>query len=184
MIIDKNGNIKGKKDDKAYFICEQHNRNREICNIINKIKENDLNEIVLQKLSQRLRHLQLHKYAKDVKDLKDRQNTELSEIKKTKNEISRLETNFRALYLKKVEGIITEKEFKEKYNTYNERATKLKEKVSMYEHSKQTYDLRNNVQKLIIEFENCKNFDNAILKKLIERIEINKNNKIDIIFKI
>ena len=184
MIIDKNGNIKGKQDDKAYFICEQHNRNKDVCNVVNKIKEKDLNEIVLQKLSQRLRHLQLHQYAKDVKDLKDRQNTELFEIKKTKNEISRLEANFKVLYSKKVEGIITEKEFKDKYNTYNERVTKLKEKVNRYENSKQTYDLRNDVQKLIIEFENCKNFDNAILKKLIERIEINKNNKIDIIFKI
>ena len=62
--------------------------------------------------------------------------------------------------------------------------SKLKEKVNRYENSKQTYDLRNDVEKLIIEFENCKNFDNAILKKLIEKIEINKNNKIDIIFKI
>lgn len=184
MIIDKNGNIKGKKDDKAYFVCEQHNRNKEVCNVINKIKEKDLNEIVLKKLSQRLRHLQLHQYAKDVKDLKDRQNTELSEIKKTKNEISRLEANFRVLYSKKVEGIITEKDFKEKYNTYNERVTKLKEKVNRYENSKQTYDLRNDVEKLIIEFENCKNFDNTILKKLIEKIEIGKNNKINIIFKI
>mgnify|MGYP006910801908 FL=1 len=116
--------------------------------------------------------------------MKDRQNTELSEIKKTKNEISRLEANFRVLYSKKVEGIITEKDFKEKYNTYNERVTKLKEKVNRYENSKQTYDLRNDVEKLIIEFENCKNFDNTILKKLIEKIEIGKNNKINIIFKI
>ena len=41
MIIDKNGNIKGKQDDKAYFICEQHNRNKEVCNVVNKIKEKD-----------------------------------------------------------------------------------------------------------------------------------------------
>lgn len=75
----------------------------------NKIKEKDLNEIVLQKLSQRLRYLQLHQYAKDVKALKDRQNTELSGIKKIKNEISRLESNFKVLYSKKVEGIITKK---------------------------------------------------------------------------
>ena len=184
MIIDKNGNIKGKQNDKGYFVCEQHNRNKEVCNVFNKIMEKDLNEIVLKKLSQRLRHLQLHKYAKDVKDLKDRQNTELSEIKKIKNEISRLEANFRVLYSKKVEGIITEKEFKEKYNTYNEKVTKLKEKVKKYEDSKQTYDLRNDIEKLIIEFENCKNFDNTILKKLIEKIEIGKNNNVNIIFKI
>ena len=184
MIIDKAGNIKGKPDEKAYFICEQHNRNKEVCNVYNKIKEKDLNEIVLQKLSQRLRYLQLHQYAKDVKALKDRQNTELSGIKKIKNEISRLESNFKVLYSKKVEGIITEKEFREKYNAYNEKVTKLKDKVDRYENSKQSYDVRNDVEKLIIEFESCKHFDNAILKKLVEKIEINKNNTINIMFKI
>ena len=48
MIIDKAGNIKGKPDEKAYFICEQHNRNKEVCNVYNKIKEKDINENYLK----------------------------------------------------------------------------------------------------------------------------------------
>lgn len=64
------------------------------------------------------------------------------------------------------------------------RITKLKDKVDRYENSKQSYDIRNDVEKLIIEFESCKHFDNAILKKLVEKIEINKNNTINIMFKI
>ena len=74
--------------------------------------------------------------------------------------------------------------FREKYNAYNEKVTKLKDKVDRYENSKQSYDVRNDVEKLIIEFESCKHFDNAILKKLVEKIEINKNNTINIMFKI
>ena len=49
MIIDKAGNIKGKPDEKAYFICEQHNRNKEVCNVYNKIKEKDLKNIFKNK---------------------------------------------------------------------------------------------------------------------------------------
>lgn len=184
MTIDENGNIKGKQDNKAYFICEQHNRDREICNVYNKINETALNEIVLQKLSKRLKYLQLHQYAKDVKYLKEGQNKELTEIKKCKNEISKLETNFRILYEKKVEGIIREKDFKIKYKEYTEKVSKLKEKVDRFEEIKTAYNLRNDVERLIIEFENCNNFDNNIMKKLIEKIKIGKNNKIDITFKI
>lgn len=184
MTIDENGNIKGKQDNKAYFICEQHNRDREICNVYNKINETALNEIVLQKLSKRLKYLQLHQYAKDVNYLKEGQNKELTEIKKCKNEISKLETNFRILYEKKVEGIIREKDFKIKYKEYTEKVSKLKEKIDRFEEIKTAYNLRNDVERLIIEFENCNNFDNNIMKKLIEKIEIGKNNKIDITFKV
>ena len=184
MIIDKNGLAVGKQNDKGYFICEQHNRNKDICNAFNKIMEKYLNVVVLKKLSRRLRYLQIHKFAKDIKDLKERQNTGLNDLKKMKNEISRHEASVRVLYSKKVEGIITEKEFKEKYNNYTEKVTKLKEKIDRYEISEETYNLRNSVDKLIIEFENCNNFDNTILKKLIEKIEISKNNDIEITFKI
>ena len=43
--IDKAGNIKGKPDEKAYFICEQHNRNKEVCNVYNKIKEKNTSDM-------------------------------------------------------------------------------------------------------------------------------------------
>ena len=105
-------------------------------------------------------------------------------IKKIKNEISRLESNFKVLYSKKVEGIITEKEFREKYNAYNEKVTKLKDKVDRYENSKQSYDVRNDVEKLIIEFSEAKKFDNKILKKLVEKIEIGKDEEVNIILKV
>nr|MCR5146682.1 hypothetical protein [Clostridia bacterium] len=105
-------------------------------------------------------------------------------IKKCKNEISKLETNFRILYEKKVEGIIREKDFKIKYKEYTEKVSKLKEKIDRFEEIKTAYNLRNDVERLIIEFENCNNFDNNIMKKLIEKIEIGKNNKIDITFKV
>ena len=35
-----------------------------------------------------------------------------------------------------------------------------------------------------MNFEECKNFDNNIIKKLIEKIEIDKNKNVEICFKI
>ena len=43
---------------------------------------------------------------------------------------------------------------------------------------------KNDINKIIMNFEECKNFDNNIIKKLIEKIEIDKNENVEICFKI
>ena len=75
------------------------------------------------------------------------------------------------LYSKKVEEIITEEEFLEEYNNYKNTISDLNERLRGFESSEKTFESRSDVEKLIIEFENCKKFDNAILKKLIEKSE-------------
>ena len=40
------------------------------------------------------------------------------------------------------------------------------------------------VNKLIIDFSDTKKFDNTMLKKFVEKIEVNRNNKIDIFLKV
>ena len=113
-----------------------------------------------------------------------KKNTELNNYKKIKNEISKQESNFKMLYSKKVEGIISEEEFLEQYNNYKEVTTELKEKLDRLEKSEKTFETRSDVEKLIIEFESCKKFDNAILKKLIEKIEIGKDQNVEVILKV
>lgn len=182
--IDRNGKITGKPNEIGYFICDEHYRHKEVCSEFNKIMEKDLNQIVLKTVSDRLKQLQLSKYAKDVQELRERQNTELNNYKKIKNEISKQESNFKMLYSKKVEGIISEEEFLEQYNNYKEVTTELKEKLDRLEKSEKTFETRSDVEKLIIEFESCKRFDNAILKKLIEKIEIGKDQNVEVILKV
>lgn len=182
--IDNTGKITGKPNNKGYFICVEHYRHKEICNESNKIMENDLNEIVLKKLSDRLKYLQIIKYAKDVKEYKERLNADENDYKKIKNEIAKKESNFKILYSKKVEGIITEEEFIEQYNKYKKENEELKIKLDRLEKTKTEKNTRNDLDKLIIEFENCKNFDNNILKKLIEKIKIGKNQNVKITLKV
>ena len=182
--IDINGKITGKNTGKGYFICVEHYRHKEVCNVFNKIMEKDLNEIVLKKVSDRLKELQINKYSKDVQFYREKQNSKLNDYKKIKNEIAKQESNFKMLYSKKVEEIITEEEFLEEYNNYKNTISDLNERLRGLESSEKTFESRSDVEKLIIEFENCKKFDNAILKKLIEKINIGKNQEVEIILKV
>lgn len=109
---------------------------------------------------------------------------EASECKKIKNEITRREADFKILYSKKVEEIISEDEFVREYNLYKKRVTELKEKLDRLEEGKKSYNSKNDVEKLIIEFSEAKKFDNKILKKLVEKIEIGKDEEVNIILKV
>ncbi len=182
--IDTNGKITGKPNDIGYFICEEHYRHPEVCNAFNKIMEKDLNEIVLKKVSKRLKQLQIGKYAGDIQKYRESQNTKLNNYKKIKNEITRQESNFKILYSKKVEGIISEERFLKDYNEYKEKITELKDRLDSLEKSENTFESRSDIEKLIIEFENCNKFGNDILKKLIEKIEIGTEQKVEIILKV
>ena len=179
--IDKNGKITGIKNELGYFICAEHYRHKDVCNEWIKIKENTLEEIVLKQISNRLKKLQLIKYAKAYKEI---MNPEASEYKKIKNEINRREADFKILYSKKVEEIISEDEFIREYNLYKQKTKELKDKLDRLEESKKSYNSKNDVEKLIIEFSETKKFDNKILKKLVEKIEIGKNEEVNIILKV
>ena len=182
--IDKNGKVTGKKNNLGYFICAEHYRHKDVCNEWVKIMETDLNKMVLNKVSKRLKKLQLGKYADDVMAYKESLNPNLNETKKIKNEISKRESNFKILYSKKVEKIISEEEFIAEYNKYQEEITELKKKLDRLETSKISYSSKSEIDKLIIEFSETKKFDNAILKKLVEKIEIGKDNEVKITLKV
>ena len=184
MRIDKYGQVTGAKNELGYFICAEHYRHQDICNEWIKIKENTLNEIVLKQISNKLKKLQLLKYANDVEVYKEIMDPEASECKKIKNEITRREADFKILYSKKVEEIISEDEFVREYNLYKKRVTELKEKLDRLEEGKKSYNSKNDVEKLIIEFSETKKFDNKILKKLVEKIEIGKDEEVNIILKV
>ena len=182
--IDKNGKVTGKKNNLGYFICAEHYRHKDVCNEWVKIMETDLNKMVLNKVSKRLKKLQLGKYADDVMAYKESLNPNLNETKKIKNEISKRESNFKILYSKKVEEIISEEEFIAEYNKYQEEITELKKKLDRLETNKISYNSKSELDKLIIEFSETKKFDNTILKKLVEKIEIGKDNEVKITLKV
>lgn len=183
--IDADGKLTGKPNDKGYFICTEHYRHIEVCNKFNKIMENELNEIVLKKVSDRLKELQIGKYAKEVQDLIEKQDPTLNNSKKLKNEIDKNEKEFKILYSKKVEGIITQEEFLEQYQKYKETTNNLKEKLNNLKNGNVVnLNIKTDIERIIISFSDTKKFDNTILKKLIEKIEIDENKKVTINLKV
>ena len=146
--------------------------------------ENDLNNIVLNKISKRLKDLQLEKYENDVMAYKEMIVPKLNESKKIAREICKRESDFKVLYLKKVEEIISEEEFIAEYNKYQEEILELKKKIDRLETNKISYSSQNEFDKLITDFSETKRFDNCIMKKIVEKIEIGKDNEIKITMKV
>ena len=182
--IDKYGRVTGKKNDLGYFICTEHYRHKEVCDKWIKIMESDLNRIVLNKISERIKKLQLGKYADDVVAYREMLDSNINEIKKIKNEITRKESNFRNLYYKKVEEIISEEEFINEYNKYQKVILELNQKFDRLEINKNNNTSKSEIDKLIIEFSETKKFDNYTIKKLVEKIEIGVDNEVKIILRI
>ncbi|MBP3596472.1 MAG: recombinase family protein [Clostridia bacterium] len=182
--IDINGRITGKQNENGYFVCEEHYRHKDVCDQVNKTKEKFLNELVLKKVSNRLKELQIGKYAKEVQELRDKQDPNMCNHKKLKSEIDKKENEMKILYSKKVEGIISEEVFLKQYKLYQETTNNLKEKLDKLQKNENSFNSKTEIDRIIIAFSDAKKFDNTILKKLIEKIEIGKNNKIIITLKV
>ena len=69
-------------------------------------------------------------------------------------------------------------------NQYKETVKNLKERQDRLETDNKKYNNRNELDKLIIEFIDCKKFDNTIIKKLVEKIEVGKNDQVKITLKV
>ena len=99
-------------------------------------------------------------------------------------ELQNQEKYFKILYTKKVEGIITEDEFLEKYNVYQNKINNLKEELNRLGENNKTKNLPKTINKLILDFSDTKKFNNVTIKKFVEKIEVNRNNEVDIFLKV
>ena len=179
------GIILGKKNENGRFVCEEHARNKSVCKYNDiKITEKALNEIVLKRVSKRLKEIQIEKYGSLVESEVVKAIPAKSDEKKLKMELDKQEKYFKILYTKKVEGIISEDEFLEKYNVHQNKINEIKEELDSLGEKNKMKNFPKQVNKLIIDFSDTKKFDNTMLKKFVEKIEVNRNNKIDIFLKV
>lgn len=183
--INSKGVVTGKKNKKGRFVCEEHNRHLEVCNSKDiKISEHELNEIVLKTLSKRLMELKIERYGSTIEKQQLGINPEMAEKQKLKQEINVQEKIFKTLYQKKVEGLISAEEFKVQYAQYQSRINEYKERLRGIEEKKSNQNVESSMDTIIKHFVDCEGFDNSILQKLIEKIEVGKNNKIEILMKV
>ena len=179
------GVILGKKNESGRFVCEEHNRNKKMCKYSDiKITEKELNEIVLKQISKRFKEIQIEKYGENIENEISKSIPLKDNEKKLKIELQNQEKYFKTLYTKKVEGIITEEEFLEKYNVYQNKINNLKEELNRLGKNNKTKNFPETINKLILDFSDTKRFDNVMIKKLIEKIEVNRNNEVYISLKV
>jgi hypothetical protein len=179
------GVILGKENEDGRFVCEEHARNKSVCKYNDiKITEKALNEIVLKRVSERLKEIQIEKYGSHVENEIVKSIPEKSDEKKLKMELDKQEKYFKIIYTKKVEGIISEDEFLKKYNVHQNTINKLKEELDRLGKKNKVKNFSKQVNKLILDFSDTNKFDNAMLKNFVEKIEVNRNNQIDIFLKV
>ncbi len=183
--MNSKGIILGKKNENGRFVCEEHTRHKEICKFNNiKISEKILNELVLKKISNRLKEIQVEKYGSMVEKECFKQNGNVQNTKMLKQELDKQEKYFKTLYTKKVEAIITEEEFIIKYKDYQSKVKEIKEKLKGLEKKSEYKNSRKPIKKSITDFSDTKKFDNSIVKKLVEKIEVDRNNQVTIYLKV
>ena len=182
--IDTKGNITGKKNDCGYFVCTQHCRDKNICNEHIKIMENDLEKIVLKIILSRLKLVNVDKIVKDVKRYEKEINPIFSEYKKLKDEMIKQESKLKMIYSKKVEKVISQEKFIEEYKKYKNEDEKIKNKLKDLKINNDNQIHENNIDKIIKNFFDTKGFDNNIIRKFIEKIEIGKCEEIKITLRI
>ena len=101
---------------------------------------------------------------------------------KLQNQKLKLENDIRMLYNKKLEQSITTQDFKNQYATLKFKEKEIEYKVE--ELKKENKD-KISIEKLVSivkEFKTAENFDNNIMKQLINRIEIGEDKIVSIIF--
>lgn len=157
-----------------------HYRHKDICNKINKTYERDLNKIVLKAISKRLKDLGIVKYIDTVNAIYEKGSGENEKIRKLKLEKNKLENSFKILYGKKIEQKITEEKFKEEYTIYQNKKKDISERLEKLELEYSSKLSKKELEKIIQEYEKCKNFTNKIVKSLVERIEIGDENRVNI----
>ena len=109
---------------------------------------------------------------------------EIIKMKEQKNEIEKLERKKSVLYKKKFEQYITTEQFKIEYTRVKEEIEKFKNLLEKISNSNCSEQKEKRLKEIMSQIENGNFIDNAILKDIIERIEVYPKNKIEIVFNI
>ncbi len=95
-----------------------------------------------------------------------------------------MQTNITNLYNKKLEGLVSVEEFKEQYGKLKLELKDTEIKIEEFDKKCNDSETNDKFKQIIIDFKNGKEFDNEVLKNLIDRIEIYEDMRIDISYKI
>ena len=166
--------------DSAGFNCNYLYRKK--CNNKTYIREKDLNEIVKNEVIKRLSLIQIDETTDKIIDYYKENNENLQKTKEYENEIDKLERKKSILYKKKCEKYITVEEFKTEYERVKEEITKYKGLIEGLQQDDSNKLDETQIKEVINKFKSGNYMSNDFLKKIINRIEIYSQNRIEITF--
>ena len=165
-----------------YYKCRTIYKFPNICNKGHTINEKDLNEIVIYSLNNKLQKLQLEKESNKIKYEYKKKNLKYSSLLKFKSLKQKIENHIKILYSKKLDQNISVEQFKEEYKVLKLKENKIVNKIKELEKENKNILSDKNISKIIEELKKAENFDNEMMKKLISKIEIFEDKKVNIIF--
>lgn len=165
-----------------YYKCRMVYRFPSVCDKGYTIAEKALNNIVISALNKKLSVFNFEEKIEDVIAEYKKNNEDYKMQLKLQNQKLKLENDIRILYNKKLEQSIEIDEFKKQYATLKSKEKEIEKKCEeLKEENKDKISIERLVS-ILKEFKTAENFDNNIMKQLINRIEIGEDKTVSIIF--
>lgn len=176
-----------KSSDKKRFLYESSRFN---CSLFYKkkcknnihVKEKDLNEMVKKVVVEQMDLIEKDKKIDRLTYHYKKNNENIKKIEEYKNEIEKLERKKRLFYKNKCEQYITVEKFKIEYTKAKEEIEKFQNIIKELRNEENNIQEEKTIREMVTKIDTGSFIDNVILKKIINKIEVYSNNKIEITF--
>lgn len=165
-----------------YYKCRMIYKFPSICDKGHTISEMDLNEIVIKCLNKKLRNIKIDEGTNKIAEGYRKNNQSYKLLIKNQNLKFKIENDIKNLYNQKLEQNIDIGEFKEKYQVLKQKEKEIQSEIEVLERKSKKRLSDENLMKILKDFKSAENFDNEIMKKLIQRIEVYEDKTVKIIF--
>ena len=165
-----------------YYKCRMIYKFPDICNKGHTIMENTLNEMVINIVKQKLNMINIDIATNKITDEYKENDSNYKEIKLLKNSKIKIENEMKKLYSKRVDEKISIENFKLQYDELKSKLKETEKVLEELQEKNKTKLSKENLEKIIIDFKQGKEFTNEILRQLINRIEVYEDKKVEIEF--
>ena len=165
-----------------YYKCRMIYKFPDICNKGHTIMEKNLNEIVINSVKQKLNMINIDIATNKITDKYKENDNTYKEMKLLQNNKIKIENEMKKLYSKRVDEKISIENFKSQYDELKSKLKETEKVLEELQEKNKTKLSKENLEKIIIDFKQGKEFTNEILRQLINRIEVYEDKKVEIEF--
>ena len=165
-----------------FYKCRMIYKFPSICDKGHTIQEKTLNKIVIHTLNKKLEEMQLEKESNIIREEYTKTNSKCIALTKLQSSKQKIENEIKILYNKKLEKNITIEQFKKQYKDLKLKESAIKEQIEQLKKESKNMITDKEIFEIIEEFKCAENFNNEIMKKLINKIEVFEDKTVNIIF--